>query len=171
MLGFERITFDSDLMAGRACIRGMRVTVSLILNLVADGMSAVEIVEAYPYLEVDDVHEAVRYAAWLAEENVFPVPDTPAASGPSGGILVIGGPRSSSAGIDSDSALSGAGARGCGDPDARRSIPSCASSSAALRERPELGRTATPRRASAVGLRRRRSHHLPLPQASPGRRF
>ena len=79
MLGFERITFDPDLMGGRACIRGMRVTVAVILNLVADGMSAEEIVNAYPYLEVDDVHESLRYAAWLAEENVFPVPDMPAA--------------------------------------------------------------------------------------------
>jgi uncharacterized protein (DUF433 family) len=79
MLGFERITFDPDLMGGRACIRGMRVTVALILNLVANGMSAEAIVEAYPYLEEEDVHEALRYAAWLAEENVFPVADTPAA--------------------------------------------------------------------------------------------
>lgn len=79
MLGFERITFDPDLMGGRACIRGLRVTVSVILNLVADGMKAEEIVEAYPYLEVEDVHEALRYAAWLAEEHVFPVPATPAA--------------------------------------------------------------------------------------------
>ena len=79
MLGFERITFDPDVMGGRACIRGMRVTVSLILNLVADRMSAEEIVDAYPYLEIDDVHEALRYAAWLAEENVFPVPSMPAA--------------------------------------------------------------------------------------------
>ncbi len=79
MLGFERITFDPDIMGGRACIRGMRVTVSVILNLVADGMAARAIVDAYPYLEVEDVHEALRYAAWLAEENVFPVPVTPAA--------------------------------------------------------------------------------------------
>ncbi len=62
MLGFERITFDPNVMGGRAFIRGMRVTVSLILNLVADRMSADEIVDAYPYLEMDDVHEALRYA-------------------------------------------------------------------------------------------------------------
>ena len=52
MLGFERITFDSDIMGGRACIRGMRVTVSLVVNLVASGMSTKKILEAYPYLEV-----------------------------------------------------------------------------------------------------------------------
>lgn len=72
MLGFERITFDPDVMGGRACIRGMRVTVSLVLNLVANGMSTDEIVEAYPYLEPEDVGQALRYAAWLAEETVHP---------------------------------------------------------------------------------------------------
>ena len=63
MLGFDRITFDPDVMGGRACIRGMRVTVSLIVNLVANSLSADEIVEAYPYLEPEDVHQALQYAA------------------------------------------------------------------------------------------------------------
>jgi uncharacterized protein (DUF433 family) len=53
-------------------IRGLRVTVSLILNLAANGMTPEEIVEAYPYLDAEDVHEALRYAAWLAEEQVIP---------------------------------------------------------------------------------------------------
>ena len=70
MLGFDRITFDPNVMGGRACIRGMRVTVSLVVNLVANGMSVPEIVGAYPYLEPDDVGQALRYAAWLAEESV-----------------------------------------------------------------------------------------------------
>jgi uncharacterized protein (DUF433 family) len=70
MLGFDRITFDPNVMGGRACIRGMRVTVSLIINLVANGMSDEEIVEAYPYLEREDVRQALQYAAWLAEESV-----------------------------------------------------------------------------------------------------
>jgi uncharacterized protein (DUF433 family) len=73
MLGFDRITFDSNIMGGRACIRGMRVTVSLILNLVADGMTTEEIVEAYPYLEAEDIHQALQYAAWLAEEMIYPI--------------------------------------------------------------------------------------------------
>ena len=72
MLEFERITFDPNVMGGRACIRGMRVTVSLVLNLVANGMSTEEITEEYPYLEPDDVSQALRYAAWLAEETVHP---------------------------------------------------------------------------------------------------
>jgi uncharacterized protein (DUF433 family) len=70
MFGFDRITFEPDVMGGRACIRGMRITVSLIVNLVANGMSVAEIIEAYPYLEPDDVGQALRYAAWLAEESV-----------------------------------------------------------------------------------------------------
>ena len=73
MLGFERITFDQDVMGGRACIRGMRVTVSLVVNLVASGMSTKEILEAYPYLEAEDVSECLRYAAWLAEDAVYSV--------------------------------------------------------------------------------------------------
>ncbi|MBI2877451.1 MAG: DUF433 domain-containing protein, partial [Candidatus Tectomicrobia bacterium] len=51
MLGFDRITFDPNVMGGRACIRGMRVTVSLVINLIANGISVEEITEAYPYLE------------------------------------------------------------------------------------------------------------------------
>ncbi len=70
---FDRITFDPEIMGGRACIRGMRVTVSLVLNLVANGMSNAEIIEAYPYLEEADIQQALRYAAWLAEESVHPV--------------------------------------------------------------------------------------------------
>jgi uncharacterized protein (DUF433 family) len=70
MLGFDRITFDPKVMGGRACIRGMRITVSLILNLVANGMTVEEILEAYPYLEPGDVRQTLQYAAWLAEETV-----------------------------------------------------------------------------------------------------
>ncbi len=71
MLGFDRITFDPDVMGGRACIRGMRLTVSLILNLVANGMSEREIIADYPYLEPQDIRQALAYAAWLAEESVY----------------------------------------------------------------------------------------------------
>lgn len=78
MLGFDRITFDPNVMGGRACIRGMRVTVSLILNLVANGMETEEIVEAYPYVEPEDVRQALQYAAWLAEESIHAPEPTPA---------------------------------------------------------------------------------------------
>jgi uncharacterized protein (DUF433 family) len=70
---FERITFDQKVMGGKACIRGMRVTVSLGVNLVANGMNTEEIIEAYPYLEPDDIRQALRFAAWLAEETIHPL--------------------------------------------------------------------------------------------------
>ncbi len=73
MLGFDRITFDPHVMGGRACVRGMRVTVSLVLNLVANGMSSQEIIEAYPYLNSEDIAQSLKYAAWLAEERVHPL--------------------------------------------------------------------------------------------------
>ena len=73
MLNLDRITFDTKTMGGRACIRGMRVTVSLIVNLVANGMTTKEILEDYPYLEADDIRQALAYAAWLADESVYPL--------------------------------------------------------------------------------------------------
>ena len=73
MLGFDRITFDPNVMGGRACIRGMRITVSLIVNLIANGKSMEEIINAYPYLELDDIRQALQYAAWLAEESIYPL--------------------------------------------------------------------------------------------------
>jgi uncharacterized protein (DUF433 family) len=71
---FDRITFDPLVMGGRACIRNMRLTVSLILNLVANGMSTDEILNAYPYLEAADIQQALQYGAWLAEEQVDLLP-------------------------------------------------------------------------------------------------
>lgn len=76
MLGYDRITFDTNIMGGRACIRQKRVTVSLVINLVANGMSTEEIIEAYPYLEPEDVRQALQYAAWLAEETVHTLEPT-----------------------------------------------------------------------------------------------
>jgi len=71
---FNRITLDVNLMGGRACIRGLRVTVSLILNLVSNGMTAAEIVKEYPYLEEEDIRQSLQYAAWLANETVQALP-------------------------------------------------------------------------------------------------
>jgi uncharacterized protein (DUF433 family) len=67
----DRITFDPAILGGRACIRGMRITVALVLNLVANGMTTAEILDAYPYLEVEDIQQALRYAAWLADERIY----------------------------------------------------------------------------------------------------
>jgi uncharacterized protein (DUF433 family) len=72
MIGeLDRVTFDPAVMGGRACIRGLRITVALILNLVANGMSTAEILDAYPYLEAEDIRQALRYAAILAEDRIF----------------------------------------------------------------------------------------------------
>jgi uncharacterized protein (DUF433 family) len=70
MTQFNRITFESNVMGGRACIRGMRLTVSVILNLVSNGMTATDIVKEYPYLEEEDIRQSLQYAAWLADETV-----------------------------------------------------------------------------------------------------
>jgi uncharacterized protein (DUF433 family) len=70
---FSRITFDSEIMNGQACIRGMRIPVSLIINLVAVGMTREEILIEYPDLEPEDITEALEYAAWLAKEEVHEV--------------------------------------------------------------------------------------------------
>ena len=65
----DRIAFDPKIMTGKACIRGMRVPVSLIVNLVANGKTTKEIIEDYPYLEPEDIKQALLYAAWLTEEK------------------------------------------------------------------------------------------------------
>jgi uncharacterized protein (DUF433 family) len=70
---FERITFTPQIMGGRACIRGMRITVSHVLRLIASGMTVKEILEAYPYLEEEDLKVSLQYAAFLADEEVYPV--------------------------------------------------------------------------------------------------
>jgi len=70
MTQFNRITFDPLVMGGRACIRGLRITVALVVNLVANGLNAAQIVKEYPYLEEEDVRQALQYAAWLADESI-----------------------------------------------------------------------------------------------------
>jgi uncharacterized protein (DUF433 family) len=73
---FERITSDPQVMGGRACIRGMRITVSLVVNLVANGMTAEEILKEYPDLEPEDIRQALQYAASLAREEIHPLTGT-----------------------------------------------------------------------------------------------
>ena len=67
---FDRITFDPAVMGGLACIRGMRMTVSLVVNLVANGMSTEDIVREYPDLETEDIRQALQYASALANEEI-----------------------------------------------------------------------------------------------------
>ena len=57
-------------MGGRACVRGMRITVSLVVNLVANGMSVEEVVREYPELEAEDIRQALQYASALANEEI-----------------------------------------------------------------------------------------------------
>jgi uncharacterized protein (DUF433 family) len=73
MKNLTRITFDPKVMGGRPCIRGLRVTVGTIVGLVASGHSTADILKAYPYLEEEDIGEALAYAAWRAEEIEVPL--------------------------------------------------------------------------------------------------
>lgn len=68
----DRITFDPQILGGRASIRGMRVSVSIIVNQFAGGATVDDILEAYPSLEREDIQQALEYAAWLAQEEVLP---------------------------------------------------------------------------------------------------
>lgn len=67
---FERVTFDSKMMGGRACIRGLRIQVSVIVNQLAHGASFEEILAGYPDLEREDIQQAIEYAAWLTQDRV-----------------------------------------------------------------------------------------------------
>jgi uncharacterized protein (DUF433 family) len=73
----ERITFDSSVMGGKPCIRGMRITVGMILGLIASGADRAEILRLYPYLEDEDVTAALAYGAWRSEERELPLPAIP----------------------------------------------------------------------------------------------
>lgn len=69
MFELDRITQDPQIMGGKACIRGMRVTVGMIVGQIGAGHSVDEILADYPYLEREDILQALRYAAWRAEER------------------------------------------------------------------------------------------------------
>jgi len=69
MVQLDRITQDPEVMGGKACIRGMRVTVAMIVGQIGAGHSVDEILADYPYLEREDIMQALRYAAWRAEER------------------------------------------------------------------------------------------------------
>ena len=67
---FDRITFDPKIMGGRACIRGMRIPVSVIVGQIAHDATAEEVLQEYPDLEREDIQQALAYSAWLAREEV-----------------------------------------------------------------------------------------------------
>jgi uncharacterized protein (DUF433 family) len=70
---FTRITLDPAVMGGKPCIRGLRVTVGAIVGLLAAGRSRSEILNAYPYLEPEDIDQALAYASWRVEEREVPL--------------------------------------------------------------------------------------------------
>jgi uncharacterized protein (DUF433 family) len=71
MFNIDRITSNPNIMNGKACIRGMRITVSIVLNLIANGMSKAEILEEYPALQAEDIDQCLNYAAYLADEELY----------------------------------------------------------------------------------------------------
>lgn len=73
MDALTRITFDPHVMGGKPCIRGMRVTVGMVIGMLAAGHSQEEVLHAYPYLEQEDLREALAYAAWRAQEAEIPL--------------------------------------------------------------------------------------------------
>ena len=74
MQSFDRVTLDPAVMGGKACIRGMRVTVGTVVGLLAAGHSSEEILRSYPYLEPEDISQSLAYAAWRLEEREVPFP-------------------------------------------------------------------------------------------------
>jgi uncharacterized protein (DUF433 family) len=73
MEALARITFDQRVMGGKPCIRGMRVTVGMIVGLIASGHAKKDILKLYPYLEPEDIDQALTYAAWRVEEIDVPL--------------------------------------------------------------------------------------------------
>ncbi len=73
MKSLDRITIDPAVMGGKACVRGMRVTVGTVVGLLASGRSHAEILQAYPYLEQEDIDQSLAYAAWRLEEREVPL--------------------------------------------------------------------------------------------------
>jgi len=69
----DRITLNPRTMGGKPCIRSLRVTVGLVVGLVATALAAEQILRAYPYLEAEDVPAALSYAAWLAQASDMPL--------------------------------------------------------------------------------------------------
>lgn len=73
MKRLDRITFDPNVMGGKPCVRGMRVTVGMITGLVAAGRNTSDILALYPYLEAEDIGQALSFAAWRVEESELPL--------------------------------------------------------------------------------------------------
>jgi len=70
----DRITINPDICLGQPTIRGMRITVSVILKMLGGGKSIEEVIKAYPELEVEDVYQSIRYAAWIVSDQIHAIP-------------------------------------------------------------------------------------------------
>ena len=75
MATLDRITLEPKVMGGKACIRGMRVTVGMIVGLIGAGYTVEQVLADYPYLEQEDVLQALRYAAWRADDREVDLAD------------------------------------------------------------------------------------------------
>jgi uncharacterized protein (DUF433 family) len=73
MSDFDRITLDPRIMGGKPCIRGMRVTVGMIVGQIGAGHAIDDVLRDFPYLEREDILQALRYASWRAEEREVPL--------------------------------------------------------------------------------------------------
>jgi uncharacterized protein (DUF433 family) len=73
MKTLDRITFNQEVMGGKPCLRGLRVTVGAIVGLIAAGRTKDEVLKLYPYLEPEDIDQALAYAAWRVEEIDVPI--------------------------------------------------------------------------------------------------
>ena len=74
-MGFDRISHDPAIMGGKPIIRGMRVTVGMVLSELGGGATIEDILANFPYLEREDILQAIRYGAWLAQETVIDLSD------------------------------------------------------------------------------------------------
>ena len=72
-MAFERITFDCNIMGGQACIRDLRLPVSFIINMIANGASFSDILADYVYLEEEDIRQALHYASWVVGDQTLAV--------------------------------------------------------------------------------------------------
>ena len=72
-LNFDRITFSHDVMGGQACIRDIRVPISLIINMLANGATFSDILEEYEYLEEEDIIQSLNYASWTVSDRIIAI--------------------------------------------------------------------------------------------------
>jgi len=70
---FDRVTFNPKIMSGRACLRGMSITVAHVVNMVANGMTANDILGEYPDLQPEDIQQALQYAAFMTRDETYPL--------------------------------------------------------------------------------------------------